>query len=531
VPDSKRKTPPTAADAVPDEIRRNFVAVAAATDTPAPGDGSKLPAVNISQQILPLARTVGWILHAAPIFRFGESLVTMDETGRIATMTAERFTTFVESYLSFTRPGNDAPRVESIGKDMAGKILAADQFRVQLRELKGVAEVRLPVWTGEGDARTIELAPEGFHEATGIYTVPRVIYQEDMPPADGVKALFDVLREFPFDSEGEVKVGKRRSFAGQVAAMLGVYCRGMFEEGTRMPMVVYSANQPGSGKSMLMRMALAPVYGPPAEAGKPQAEKDFLRVLDSAALNRQPYLVLDDCKNIASESLNRFVTSPIWSCPLLYEKRNGVMPNITQTFITGNHLKFTPDLARRSLIIDLFEPKEAMDRTFSREITTAWLFSNDTRARLLAAMWSLVRAWRDEGMPMKPECRLGSFEEWCGTIGSIVTAFGMANPFGQRQVESGGDESGRALVLVIGSLVAEASPEIPPILTTDEILSRAEAMDMLETIVGFAKEPKKSLGHCLKKLRGRQLADGKGRRFEFGRREMAAGAKYPITFL
>ena len=69
------------------------------------------------------------ILHTAPLFRFGESLSTVDEVGRIAEMSAERFVSWVESYLAFTRPTKDTPAVESIGKDLAGKILAADQFR------------------------------------------------------------------------------------------------------------------------------------------------------------------------------------------------------------------------------------------------------------------------------------------------------------------------------------------------------------------------------------------------------------------
>ena len=145
MPSPERPSPCPSDDSGPDSIRRNFAAVAAATDTPAPGDGSRLPTVNLSQPISALARTVGMILHAAPIFRFGETLSTVDESGRIAGMTAERFPSWVESYLAFTRPVKETPAVESIGKDLAGKIMAADQFRDQLRELKAVSEVRLPL--------------------------------------------------------------------------------------------------------------------------------------------------------------------------------------------------------------------------------------------------------------------------------------------------------------------------------------------------------------------------------------------------
>jgi hypothetical protein len=54
---------------------------------------------------------------------------------------------------------------------------------------------------------------------------------------------------------------------------------------------------------------------------------------------------------------------------------------------------------------------------------------------------------------------------------------------------------------------------------------------MLELIVGFAKDSKKALGWRLKKLSGRHLIDSQRRAFEFGRRELASGAGYAITFL
>ncbi len=521
------KTPPD--DSGPEAIRKNFVAVANATDTPAPGDGSRLPTVNLSQSISALARTVGMILRPAPIFRFGESLSTVDEAGRIAGMTAERFTSWVESWLAFTRPTKDTPAVESIGKDLAGKILAADQFRNQLRELKAVAAVRLPVWTGE--ARTVELAPEGFDEGTGLFTVNRISYQDDMSGEDAWGILWDCLKEFPFDPEGEISVKMRRSFAAQVAAMLGVFCHALFPEGTPRPMLIYNANQPGSGKSLLMRIALAPVHGPPPESGKPESEAEFEKVLDSAAIARKPFLVLDDCRSIHSQALNRFVTSPVLETRLMHSQRLAMVPQVTQVLATGNSLAISEDLDRRALVIDLFEAGEAAGRSFAKEITPGWLFLPATRARFLAALWALVRRWRDEGMPMMKQHRRGSFEDWSGVIGGMVIACGMSNPFAPRKAESGGDEAGRALRLVLGNLAGEASIEIPPVLTTGEILARAESDGMLEMIVGFPKSPEKVLGGKLKHLKGRHLIDSQGRMFEFGRREMATGARYPVRFL
>ena len=108
----------------------------------------------------------------------------------------------------------------------------------------------------------------------------------------------------------------------------------------------------------------------------------------------------------------------------------------------------------------------------------------------------------------------------------------LENPFAPRRAEVGGDESGRALKLVLGAVVGTALKDVPPVLSTDDILTRAESDGLLETIVGFgSKDPKKALGNRLRKLRGRQLVDSQGRAYEFGRREMATGAKYPVRFV
>lgn len=516
---------------VPDEIRRGLVALANATDSTPPGDGSQLPIVIITQPISSLARTVGSILRPAPIFRFGNTISTVDEAGEIAPMTAERFMSWVENYLVFTRPGKDTPTVESIGKDKAGAIMASDQFRTQLHELKGVAQVRLPIYTGEGDTRTVELAKEGFNPATGLFTLNRIPYAENMDDKEAWRILWhEGFKDFPFDLEGAEKKYHSRSFAVQMAAMLGVYCHCLFPEGTPAPMIILNANQPGSGKSLLMRMILAPVHGAPAESGKPETEKDFESVLDSAAIARKPYLVLDDCRNLQSQALNRFVTSPVHECRLFHSQRLATIPKITQVFATGNGVTVSIDINRRALVVDLFEPGDATARTFDKAITTAWLFSDATRARFLAALWSVVRRWRDAGMPTLDEYVKPSFEDWTALIGGIVTCSGMANPCMPRTSASGGDESTRALLIVIASIVGEAPLEMPPTLTTDDIIERATADAQLEVITA-SKEPKRAIGHKMSALKGRHLMDSQGRAFEFGKRDAAKGARYPITFL
>jgi hypothetical protein len=92
-------------------------------------------------------------------------------------------------------------------------------------------------------------------------------------------------------------------------------------------------------------------------------------------------------------------------------------------------------------------------------------------------------------------------------------------------------ESREKLESVIGAIVSESPPEAAPVLTPADILVRAEEMGEVETIFGGDPDPMKSLVFRLMKLQGRQLSDATGRRFEFGRRDAAAGSGYAIRFL
>lgn len=528
------QTPPDGGESLPTAIRRALGPLANATDTEAPENDNKVPVVPLSHRISVIASTVGSILRASPIFCFGSSISTVDEEGTIESMNAERFTSWVEYYLVFQR----GETVESIGKDMAGKILASDQFKRHLRVLKGVAEVRLPVWRENEDGRTIELAPEGYDQGTGIFTLNRIPYSEDMSLDESWEVLFNYHSEFSFHPEDQEKVSKRRSFSGQLAAMFGFYCYSLFPEGTPRPMIIYNANVPGSGKSLLMRMALAPAFGAPGESGKGSTEAEFEKALDTAAIARKPFLALDDCSSIHSNALNRFVTSPVHECRLMHSQRQATIPKVTQVIATGNNLSVSADLERRSLIIDLMEQEDVSSRKFKKEITSQWVFDPKNRAMFLAAMWAWVKSWRNQGMPIMKENRRPSFEDWTGLIGGILECHKLTNPFSARLSGMGGDEQGRAmerlLAIAAGELPDGSSCSFTPAELL-EISNREELTDLLN--FRDKESPEKALG---KRLRGspgrigyvnRRFVDTKGRRFEFGPGRDSKGARYSVKFL
>lgn len=93
--------------------------------------------------------------------------------------------------------------------------------------------------------------------------------------------------------------------------------------------------------------------------------------------------------------------------------------------------------------------------------------------------------------------------------------------------KDGGDPAAdrlRQLCLVIGSLVAELSPEGRPPITFADIKTRIEAQGMLDSIAGDACDPWEEVARLYERLRGRRHADGKGRPYVLGARFLSGEA-------
>jgi hypothetical protein len=124
-----------------------------------------------------------------------------------------------------------------------------------------------------------------------------------------------------------------------------------------------------------------------------------------------------------------------------------------------------------------------------------------------------------------------SFEDYAALVGSVCISAKLSNPFAPiADWPMGGDESGRALEMAVCKLAADLIKDGE--LTTDEILEALREAETLGDVISWdCRDEKKALGHKLKKLRTFIFTDTRGRRFEFGRRAVASGSRYPIHFL
>ncbi|MHC4378258.1 MAG: hypothetical protein ACYS26_16780 [Planctomycetota bacterium] len=508
-----------------------------------PGAVELVPEINLNDPVIRIGEQLGNLLSHREVFRMGEQIVTIED-GRMAPVSAARFCSLVERWVTTLKHTQSGPKVMTMGTELANKIMECLEFRERLRQLDGVLPVRAPVRREDG---TVELLAAGYDEASRVYCCDAVDFEQDWEVGRGMGWLMDVLGEFEWaDSEGQTFLFSNRSFCVQVAAMLSAFCRLLIPTGTPRPMIVWVANQQGSGKSVLAEGALAPVFGEVATTTNPESREEFTKLLDTAAINMRSYLFLDDAPGyVASGALNRFVTSRRHSGRIMGGQMEFDVPAVTQVLLTGNNLELTPDLMRRALAVELFLPGEIEGRTFKRVIEPGWWARPEVRRDALSALWSLVRHWDEVGRPMGND-RKPTFETWSGVIGGILESLpdagqGIGRAMSKANLPMAGDRRGqewRELLMDIAS--NEETPddgESPHEFTTTEIVEEARHRSLLEDVVGTtsdkpltAKELRR-LGLELKRWRGRVMKDKRGRSFEFGSRRQRRGSVYPLRFL
>jgi hypothetical protein len=163
-------------------------------------------------------------------------------------------------------------------------------------------------------------------------------------------------------------------------------------------------------------------------------------------------------------------------------------------------------------------------------MTNSFLFSSAYRAPACAALWAMLRHWRDSGQPMCHEARMPSFEDYAALVGSVCVAACLANPFAPFEWPMGGDEAGRALEDVLCALAAKSAHGQE--WTSGDILQALSDAETLDLVLPHeCRDERKALGKKLAKLRGMVLTTADGRRFEFGRRDAGSSARYPVRFL
>lgn len=525
-----------------------------------PIDTPRKPRINLkTPSITKLATAITQNIPAHAILRRGEDYLTVTRSTTpaklghfppiVRALSSTRFCSLSEQWLHYADGADEDAKQASLTKQKAEQILASDAFYNATAELDLIAEVRLPIWgdTVEG-RRSIILSTPGYNPTNHTLTVESINYTHTFTQLDAgtIRHAFDsIFRHFPWAPEQKFEArtiwqvepgtfhtgpqpSKNRSACVLLALMLGQYCRLLIN---RLPMAIVNGNQPGTGKSLLAWFLIAPVWGMAATAAKPTSDEELIKYLNTVTQARKPFALLDDISTLASNAINMFATAPLIEGRKMGTDQLFTTINRTQIICTGNALATTPDIERRSMIVDLFFDEAATDRSIPTPLEPQDLAEASMRADLLQLLWSLVKNWSDAGCPtlVDGSKSKASYEGFAEVVGSILLHNGFSNPFARRTItHSGGDLRGRALESLIIKLADLMQTETH---TYDlgDVIKSAEAHGYLE-ILCSGKDARKSLGRQLSKLRGRKFKDSKGTPFIFGADKDSYSSKYTFTY-
>jgi len=288
-----------------------------------------------------------------------------------------------------------------------------------LPTLSGV--VRTPFFTSAGRL----VRDPGFHKDCGVVLLPdpdlRVAPVSDKPTPEEVETakrllMRDLLGRFPFVSQTDI--------AHTVGCALQPFVREMID-GPR-PLFAFDASRPGSGKGALVHSLTIIATGREAEV-QPGVEKDELRKrITSILLSGAPQAFFDNAtRRVDSGSFAALLTSKVWRDRILgVTKMSVALPNRTQWFISGNNIRFSDEMLRRTVRVRL-EPQveNPEERKFGEFLLPGWAKAH--RAELVWACLTLVQNWIAKGGVPFTEIALGSFESWAKATGGILRAAGI----------------------------------------------------------------------------------------------------------
>lgn len=386
-----------------------------------------------------LASRVADLLHA-PDGRWGLFLrageVVYIEDGQFKPMSSRTFRTWLPSVRGAypwarkkrvtTESGDQEEKLVkgSLSQDQAGIILESVVLRTKLPVIRGINDVMLPVFSErEKDARglpKLRLLQPGFDPETGTWTRHGLEYPLDMSLLDAMDNLLGLFQHFGWRR-------LERDFSIHLAALLTCYGRGLYSG--KAPGFVYNANMQGSGKTTLAWIGPWAVYGArDTKPLRPDAEQKLEELLNSEARAGTPFLIFDNIdwgsKPVQTVLLDGWLSNVTHSFRLLggNEMASCDLQGVV-TFFTGNNMKLSPDLARRTLMVDLVNHVAAGERVLppgATRIDSRWFADLENRRQILGALWALVRQWDEDGRPMNTPKPLDSFELWSEVVPSIV---------------------------------------------------------------------------------------------------------------
>jgi hypothetical protein len=262
----------------------------------------------------------------------------------------------------------------------------------------------------------------------------------EYPNTDEILACVDILlnvfSDFPFADEP--------SRANALAILFTLLMRPVITG--NVPLAIVDAPVQGTGKSLLVTSLATIAVGNVAAESIPARDNDeeWRKKITSILLAASPFVHLDnipDNTTISSPALAAALTAREWSDRLLGGNETVRLPSRAVWAATGNNLRVAGDMPRRSYSVRLDANSERPWTRSNFKIRELEQYVPEHRGNLLSAALTIVRGWYTNGTPRAEVPKLGSFERWASTIGSVLKFAGITGFLGNlEQTQSGQDE-------------------------------------------------------------------------------------------
>ncbi len=305
--------------------------------------------------------------------------------------------------------------------DLVANILAAKGW--PFPPLTGIAEV--PILRPDGTFH----ADHGYDHATRLYhwrvaeypTIPEHPTALELDQA--IAVVHDVLADFPFDTSAD----RANAWALLLTGIVRPAVDG------QVPMALLDAPEPGTGKSLLARVATMITTGRPgAMRAMPDDEAELRKAITAMLLAGTTTVIFDNVDGvIKSPTLAGALTADVWRDRILGATQDIEIPSRVTWLATGNNIAVGGDLARRCYRIRLDARQAQPWRRTGFRHTDLENYVNRNRPTIVAALCTIVRAWWSAGRPTPGHLpALGGYTPWVRIVGGILHHAGIGDFLG-----------------------------------------------------------------------------------------------------
>ncbi len=269
---------------------------------------------------------------------------------------------------------------------------------------------------------------EGYDRESAILYLPHpdIVSLEIGPDSpeeseiEGAVALLDdLLADFPFVADCD----RAHAVAFALVPIVRLAIAG------RTPLFRFEAPQPGTGKSLLMRILARLTCSTVSELAPTEDDEEWRKRITSALAREPEAFLIDNANSLKSPSLAKLLTDDTWDDRIL-GTNTSVRFDVQCVFgATLNNPEVTREILRRSLRIRLDAKTEHPESRANFRHPNLEEYCRENRAALVGALVTIARA---VVIPTTAGAMLGGYEPFCRLMAAKLKRAGIEGFLGDR---------------------------------------------------------------------------------------------------